>query len=108
MREGRLCRPLARRTGRRGSDHQEPDLGQVLDGPRAFEFVSEHRAVHAVATMCRVLEVSPSGYYAGTERKLVSDEIEYINYVLRQGVNEDRREGISAFDEKREPRSTGR
>ncbi len=26
--------------------------------------MSEHRAVHAVATMCRVLEVSASGYYA--------------------------------------------
>ena len=26
--------------------------------------MTAHRAVHAVATMCRVLGVSPSGYYA--------------------------------------------
>jgi len=30
--------------------------------------VSENRAVHAVATMCRVLGVSPSGYHAWTRR----------------------------------------
>jgi putative transposase len=30
--------------------------------------VSENRAVHPVATMCRVLGVSPSGYHAWTRR----------------------------------------
>jgi putative transposase len=30
--------------------------------------VSEYRAVHPVATMCRVLGVSPSGYHAWTRR----------------------------------------
>src|SRR5690606_32033333 len=30
----------------------------------AFAFVSAHQATYPVATMCRVLEVSTSGYYA--------------------------------------------
>ena len=41
-----------------------------------------HRAAHSIATLCRVLEVSPSGYYAWHRRtasqraKEIPDEIE--------------------------------
>lgn len=38
--------------------------GDRKDPVAIFEFVSTHQAQHRVATLCRVLEVSPSGYYA--------------------------------------------
>jgi putative transposase len=33
-------------------------------GPRAYEFIKAHCHEFDVRTMCRVLEVAPSGYYA--------------------------------------------
>ena len=47
--------------------------GLVRDGDRfgaitAFEFVSANQAMYKIATMCRVLEVSTSGYYAWCQR----------------------------------------
>ena len=38
--------------------------GDRIDAPRAFEFVSDHRAEFAVKRMCRTLGVSASSYYA--------------------------------------------
>jgi putative transposase len=46
--------------------------------------VSEHRAVHAVATMCRVLEVSTSGYYAWQSRSPSSRSINDV--VIQAGI----------------------
>ena len=43
--------------------------GDRLDAPRAFEFVSDHRAEFAVQRMCRTLGVSTSGYYAWCQRE---------------------------------------
>ena len=36
--------------------------------PPEFRFVSAHQAVYPIATLCRVLGVSPSGYCASTKR----------------------------------------
>ncbi len=36
--------------------------GDRLDPVQGFEFVTAHRATHPIATLCRVLGVSPSGY----------------------------------------------
>ena len=48
-----------------------------------FRFIEDHRQAHPVSLMCRVLEVSPSGYYAwrgrpesarsATNRQLLAD-----------------------------------
>jgi len=42
--------------------------GDRLDAVTAFGFVGANQAMHAIATMCRVLDVSASGYYARLTR----------------------------------------
>ena len=58
----------------RGEGDPEKSRGLVRSGdrlyaPRAFEFVSDHRAEFAVQRMCRTLGVSTSGYYAWCRRE---------------------------------------
>ena len=42
--------------------------GDRLDAVRRFEFVKAHQAEYPIATQCRVLGVSTSGYYAWLKR----------------------------------------
>ena len=42
--------------------------GDRLDPLRVFRFVRMNQRQHSVRLMCRVLEVSPSGYYAWSRR----------------------------------------
>jgi hypothetical protein len=53
------------RSGKRGGLVRDEDQQGAV---RAFQFVSANRAIYTFATMCRVLSVSASDYYAWLKR----------------------------------------
>jgi len=66
-----VCGGRTRGCGLSGKSRQSSGLvrtGDRLDPQRAFEFVKANRAEYPVAIMCRLLEVSTSGYYAWLKR----------------------------------------
>jgi hypothetical protein len=55
-----------------GRSCQKPRLvrsGDEHDPTEGFRFVSENQAAYPIATMCRLLGVSPGGYYAWVKRR---------------------------------------
>ena len=60
-----------------------PRSGDRLGTSEAFEFVRANQAEYAVRTMCRVLGVSPSGYYAWRDRLPSVREVENDRLLTR-------------------------
>jgi hypothetical protein len=52
--------------GWRRRDHRSGDERDPTEG---FRFVSDNQAAYPIVTMCRLLGVSPSCYYAWTKRE---------------------------------------
>ena len=57
--------------------------------------MTAHQAVHPIATMCRVLGVSPSGYYAWRERPLSKRERADVKLSAEIHAGREPSEGVS-------------
>jgi hypothetical protein len=74
VRSGRVESPEAGEQAASGrAGHPKKSRGLVCPGGRgyavqAFRFVKVNQAEHRIATLCRVLGVSPSGYHAWRQR----------------------------------------
>ena len=55
--------------------HTKASTGKI---PQTYEFIKAHRKRFNVRTMCRVLEVAPSGYYAWLQEPVCQRALEDV------------------------------